>query len=279
MCQNFMKTCSKHVLIVLNVLFFILGIGVLGLGTWISVDKTSLFDLVSNSTIYQNSSKSENENVTSEVNYYFTIASLGIIGTGAFIILLSLVGCCGAIKESKCLLITYAVVVILVTLVQSVGIILSAVYQPTLKTHISIALKPTLQYYGYDQDRTITEIWDIKMKNLHCCGVDGYKDFIGLNTTSEIAEICCIGGPCNTGNIEQNGNKAVPGCVDKVFSDLKEQWMHAIIVAGVIILTEILGIALALGLSNSMGNHDDEDEIDGMRMEGRHGRIDSMFSG
>jgi len=271
-----MKTCSKHVLIVLNVLFFVLGIGVLGLGTWISVDKTSLFDLVSNSTIYQNSSKSANENVTSEVNYYFTLASLGIIGTGAFIILLSLVGCCGAIKESKCLLITYAVIVILITLIQSVGIILSAVYQPTLKTHISIALKPTLRYYGYDQDRTITEIWDVKMTNLQCCGVDGYKDFIGLNTTSEIAEICCIGGPCNTGNIEQNGNKDVAGCVDKVFSDLKEQWMHAIIVAGVIILTEILGIALALGLSNGMGNHD---EIDGMQMEGRHGRIDSMFSG
>ena len=279
MCQNFMKTCSKHVLIILNVLFFVLGIGVLGLGTWISVDKTSLFDLVSNSTIYQNSSKPENENVTSEVNYYFTLASLGIIGTGAFIILLSLVGCCGAIKESKCLLITYAVIVILITLIQSVGIILSAVYQPTLKTHISIALKPTLRYYGYDQDLTITEIWDVKMKNLQCCGVDGYKDFIGLNTTSEIAKICCIGGPCNTGNIEINGNKAVPGCVDKVFSDLKEQWMHAIIVAGVIILTEILGIALALGLSNSLGNHDDEDEIDGMQMEGRHGRIDSMFSG
>ena len=252
MCQNFMKTCSKHVLIILNVLFFVLGIGVLGLGTWISVDKTSLFDLVSNSTIYQNSSNPENKNVRSEVNYYFTLASLGIIGTGAFIILLSLVGCCGAIKESKCLLITYAVVVILVTLVQSVGIILSAVYQPTLKTHISIALKPTLRYYGYDQDRTITEIWDIKMTNLQCCGVDGYKDFIGLNTTTEIAKICCIGGPCNTGNIEINGNKDVPGCVDKVFSDMKEQWMHAIIVVGVIILTEILGIALALGLSNNM---------------------------
>ena len=117
-----MKICSKHLLIVLNILFFVLGLGVLVLGTWISVDKTSLFDLVSNTTSDEKATKDETI-FKSEIDYYFTFASLVIIGTGAFIVLLSLVGCCGAIKESKCLLITYALVVILITLVQSIGII------------------------------------------------------------------------------------------------------------------------------------------------------------
>ena len=278
MCQNCMKTCSKQLLIVLNILFFVLGIGVLILGTWISVDKTSLLDLVSNSTTDQVLSRSEKE-VKNEVDYYFTIASLGIIGTGAFIVILSLVGCCGAFKESKCLLITYAVIVILVTLVQSIGIILSAVYQDELKTHISSALKPTLQHYGYDQDPAITKYWDTKMTTLQCCGIKGHQDFIGLNTTKNINEICCLGGPCTSSNIKQNGNETVPGCVDKAFLDLKDQWMHAIIIAGVIILTEILGIALALGLTNNMGNNDYDDDDNGMQMEGRHNRVDSMFSG
>ena len=59
MCQKFMIICSKHLLIILNILFFVLGLGVLVLGTWFSVDKTSLFDLVSNSTSGENTTKDE----------------------------------------------------------------------------------------------------------------------------------------------------------------------------------------------------------------------------
>ena len=183
-----MKICSKHLLIILNILFFVLGLGVLVLGTWISVDKTSLFDLVSNSTSEEKPTKDETI-VKSEIDYYFTFASLVIIGTGAFIVLLSLVGCCGAIKESKCLLITYALVVILITLVQSIGIILSAVYQENLKDHISTAFTPIIQHYG--DDSLTTQVWNLKMESLECCGVNGYDDFKTLKSSIKIASICC----------------------------------------------------------------------------------------
>ena len=200
-----MKICSKHLLIVLNILFFVLGLGVLVLGTWISVDKTSLFDLVSNSTSEETPTKDETI-VKTEIDYYFTFASLVIIGTGAFIVLLSLVGCCGAIKESKCLLITYALVVILITLVQSIGIILSAVYQENLKDHISKAFAPVIQQYG--NDPFTTQVWDLKMESLECCGVNGYGDFEALKISTNISSICCNknSDECTSETISQNKN-------------------------------------------------------------------------
>ena len=282
MCKKFMKTCSRHLLIVLNILFFIIGIGVLVLGTWISVDKKSLIDLISNTTSETNTSE-DAEKVKTEVDYYFTFASLVIIGTGAFIVLLSLVGCFGAIKESKCLLILYALVVILITMAQSIGIILSAVYQEQLKNHISTTLQPFLQHYGNESD--IKKIWDVKMTNLNCCGVKGWEDFKGLKPpTIEIAPVCCNPNQsCNVATISDNKNSSVPGCVEKVFTDMKDQWMHAIIIAAVVILIEILGIAFALGLTNSISNYSyEDDDYDGMQMEGTNrggNRVDSMFSG
>jgi hypothetical protein len=201
---------------------------------------------------------------------------------GAFIMLLSLVGCCGSFKESKCLLITYSTVVILITLAQSVGIILSAVYQKEFQSGVSIELRHSLNSYGKDQH--VTLLWDLKMEALECCGVNGYTDFQTLDQNINITSICC--GPvdtCNSQNLERRPTHAPKGCVDKLFTDLKGSMKYAIIFAAVVIVVEILAIALALGLSNNINkNNEDDDEYDGIAMGGtNHGgssRVDSMFS-
>ena len=149
-----------------------------------------------------------------------------------------------------------------------------------MKEHISKAFTPVMKHYG--NDSLTTQVWNLKMTSLECCGINGYEDFKDLNKSINIASICCNidDSECTAGSITQNKNDSILGCVDKVFTDMKDEWMHAIIVAGVVIAIEILGIALALGLTNSMGNNSyDDDDVDGMQMEGRHGRIDSMFSG
>ena len=114
MCENFTKCCAKYSLFAINILFFVLGIGVTVVGTWIIADKTSLIGLITNATIQADAST--DEAMKGEVEYYFTFAALIVIGTGALIIMLSVIGCFGAIKESKCLLILYASFVIMITL-------------------------------------------------------------------------------------------------------------------------------------------------------------------
>ena len=153
MCENFLKNCAKNLLLVLNVLFLIVGIFVLGLGTWLSVHKTSFIEMLANVTIKQPTG--DLTELDNEVNYYFTFAALIIIGMGAFIVILSLVGCFGAIKESKCLLIFYATIVIFVTLSQSILIIVSAIMKEGVQNHIAKTLNTTLvKYYGRQEDIT-----------------------------------------------------------------------------------------------------------------------------
>lgn len=275
------KYCAKPLLILINLLFFVLGIVVLGIGIWISVSKDSFFELISNSTIPKEV-KDLDEKVKNEADYYFSMASLVVIGMGAFIMLLSLIGCCGSFKESKCLLITYATVVILITLGQSIGIILSAVYQKEFQTQVGNAFKPSLKSYGTDHH--VTLLWNLKMEGLKCCGVHGNNDFQNLDRTINITSICCGKAldTCNSVNLDRNTNTAPPGCVDKLFKDLEGYMKYAIILAAVVIVVQILAIALALGLSNNINNdNEDGSDYDGIAMSGTNyggGRVDSMFS-
>ena len=254
-----MSTFAKHLLILINVLSFILGITVITIGTWIAIDKSSLINLVANGTIPE--SGEEQTEVKKEVDYYFTFAALIIIGTGAFIVLLSLLGCFGAIKESKCLLITYASFVIFITLVQSTGIILSAVFQIQLQNHISTFLTSSLKYYGREDH--ITQYWNTKMEHLNCCGVNGKDDFIkNMNAT----DVC--------------RDHAETGCLTKVIQVIKDDLHYAIIIAAAVILTEILGIAFALGLNNSIGGTKEDPSENGLQMRSSHldgSRIDSTW--
>ena len=282
MCGNYITSFAKHFLIVINVLFFFLGVAILVLGTWISVDKSSLIDLIGNSTNNAQTIKPRHpvEDPGQEVNYYFTLASLIIIGIGSFIVLLSLVGCFGAIKESKCLLISYSTVVILITIVQSIGIILSAVYQKELKTHMSTYFKSTLKYYGHRD--IVDTYWNGKMNKLDCCGVHGYEDF--NKTLTKLPTKCCIQDVtfCTKG-IANKEKKT--GCLDKVYEVINDHLHYLIIIAAVVIITEILGIAFALGLNNNIDSADDDDlsEVEEMNIRDPYtrgaggNRIDSTW--
>ena len=282
MCENFLRNCAKHLLLVLNVLFLILGIGVLGLGTWLSVHKTSLINMIANVTTKAptDDPEKEIEKIDNEVTYYFTIVALIIIGMGAFIVILSLVGCFGAIKESKCLLIFYAAIVIFVTLSQSIGIIVSAIMKEDVQNHLANTLNTTLvNYYGKQDD--VTKLFNRGMEKHECCGMNGFKDFQHLDSSIDISPQCCrkSASKCNVVNL---GETESQGCLIKFFDVMENRLEYAIIVAAVIIVTEILGIALALGLNNTINTTDDDPfgYDDDMQMRNTNfgrGAIDSVW--
>ena len=276
MCENFLKSCAKNLLLVLNVLFLIVGIFVLGLGTWLSVHKTSFIDTLANVTTKQPTE--ELTEIDNEVNYYFTFAALIIIGMGAFIVILSLVGCFGAIKESKCLLIFYATIVIFVTLSQSILIIVSAIMKEAVQNHIARTLNTTLvKYYGRQED--LTRLFNRVMEKHKCCGANGFKDFQHLDNSIDVSPQCCRKGECNVDNLDKTKNQ---GCLDKFFNLIENRLEYAIIIAAVIIVTEILGISLALGLNNTISATDDDpfgydDEMQMRNTNFGRGTIDSVW--
>lgn len=68
------------------------GAAVLGVGIWVKVDSTSFFSLLD-----------KIPGAPEELNQVLNVGYL-LIAVGSVLLLLGFLGCCGAIKESKCML-------------------------------------------------------------------------------------------------------------------------------------------------------------------------------
>ena len=254
MCSKFdcekLVTFAKYLLVILNVVSFVLGVALITVGSWIAADKTSLIKLIGNVTKIEN--KGEENSKEAEVSYYFTVGSVMIIGTGSFIALLSMIGFFGAIKHSKCLLVSYVSAVITITLVQIAGMILLAVFQRELENHVIKFLQKTLHYYEHEEH--VTTAWDIKMERLNCCGVIGYEDF---NTTlsDNLPKFCCPehATNCTVDFLKnQTREELKPGCFTEVYNTIKGNVHYDVLIVSAAIVTNILGIASALLLINTV---------------------------
>ncbi|XP_041084540.1 CD9 antigen-like isoform X2 [Polyodon spathula] len=79
--------CVKYLLFIFNFIFWVVGSLVLAIGLWLRFDSTttSIFEVDSSPTT-------------------FFIGVYILIGAGALIMLVGFFGCCGAVRESQCLL-------------------------------------------------------------------------------------------------------------------------------------------------------------------------------
>ncbi|PIO24958.1 hypothetical protein AB205_0172560, partial [Aquarana catesbeiana] len=112
----------------------------LGVGIWVSVDSNSFLKIFGTLGSGTDSIASQFVNVG-----YFLIA------IGALLVILGFLGCCGAQKESKCLLI----------MAES---FLTSVLTPVLKNE-------------YGSNQAVTSSWNNTMNDLKCCGLTNYTDF------------------------------------------------------------------------------------------------------
>lgn len=109
--------------------------------------------------------------------------SLVLIITGAVIIILSFLGCCGAIKEVKCMLLMYFIILLLLFTAFLVGGILLYAFRQKIEDATIQQLGDQLQTsYGQPGEEAVTDAWDSMQKLFKCCGVNG-----NVNTTTSWA--------------------------------------------------------------------------------------------
>jgi len=175
MADGCISNIVKYLLFITNFLIFVLGIAVLGCGIWVLVDKPSFLDLF----------EQAEQNVPSldgkfDVSLY-TSAAYIIIVVAALITIISFFGCFGAIKESKCMLGTYFVLILAMFIVMVVGAVLG--YTGDLENTLRKPLKEAMNKYDDSADKTDEKafayktIWNNVQAELQCCGVDNVTDW------------------------------------------------------------------------------------------------------
>lgn len=156
----------KYSLFVSNLIIFIGGATVFCLSLWTLVDRSFLNELMGTNL--------------------FSGAVYVLIVTSVCICLLSFLGCVGAGKEVKCLLLTYFIIVFLVFVTMLIGGILGYVFREKVQQTMRQEMRSTIGLYG--SRRAITQAWDETQERLQCCGVDSWHDWTRFGL---VPESCC----------------------------------------------------------------------------------------
>ena len=213
----------------LNVLCFIIGFILLGMGAWIYADPKSYISLIGSfldSSLFENlvdDEKATNILKSLMEDSHIQIISYAFIAFGGILFVISFCGCYGALKESKMLLFTYSLMMVLLVISQT-GVFVFIMQGSFLHAEAKNILKKSIsvEYMESKPNWIGTKLWDLINLNFKCCGVDNYEDFKG-KTTNTVPISCCKMSSTdleirftNLQTGSANGDKKFDGCIEDI---------------------------------------------------------------
>jgi len=165
-----------------------------------------------------------------------------VLVLGSVIFIVSFFGCCGAIRESQCMVSTYAFFLLVLVVGQIVLAVFAFLYTSELATAAQngfVSLWDNMSVQGNPQ------AIDGIQKALQCCGRDGPADW-----ASSIPPSCCVEGTtqCTMGAAHPTG------CRQKLYDLVSESGKLIAWVAVVFGAFELVGVIFACCLANSIRN-------------------------
>jgi len=192
--------CIKYTFFFFNILCLIFGFATLLLGIWINLDANSFVDTGRSIANRENVIINEESNDMikrfaqgSVVNDFSHV----MIAIGVFVIITSFLGCYGSIRKFSTLLVVYGILLLVLIFGQVGGAIaVMNITSPTSKINLEmkeILMRSIREDYGKSESKSITELWDITMKEQQCCGVNSFDDFGEANhfDGKVIPQACC----------------------------------------------------------------------------------------
>ncbi|KAK9879961.1 hypothetical protein WA026_008470 [Henosepilachna vigintioctopunctata] len=222
-------TCVKYLLFCFNLLFAISGIAILTIGIIFHV-------------VYSHYSKF--------VYQSFQTVPWILIAVGIFIFIIAFLGCCGAVKESHCMITTFAFLLIVIFVLEVTVGVMGYIHRNEVEHMLEDKLNSTISDYYINDD--IKSSWDIAQHEGKCCGISGPNDWRTVTKNDSLPHTCCPNtrddGSCTIHSVDHYR--------DSCFDKLKETFSkHTSIVGGIgigISLSQIIGILFACCLARSI---------------------------
>jgi CD63 antigen len=215
----------KYLVFIFNLVFAIIGATLLVVGVLFKIDINIL-----------------------QLNETASVAPLLLIIVGALIFIISFFGCCGAIKESNCMLMTYASLLIFILALQiGIGIFSFIAIKDDKSLRAEIRNEIKEDFDKYSTSDLARETFDNLQQTIKCCGVDGPEDWSG-----PIPSSCCKGTPSTCKRADEKLFQT--GCAKRSYEKLTQVARSVGYVVFGICIAELIGIMFAFCLTNSIRN-------------------------
>ncbi|XP_071754654.1 tetraspanin 35 isoform X2 [Centroberyx gerrardi] len=248
-CFGFLKV----MMFAFNGIIFLAGAAILGVGVWVKVDSGSVLGFLQ-----------KIDNAPAELSQLLNVGYL-LIAVGAVLLVIGFLGCCGAVRESRCMLLLFFIVVLIVFIAEVAGAVVILVFKPLAEDLINKlgtkAVESIKRDYGENPD--VTGLWNVTMDTLKCCGFYGYTDFTDSpfysNNMNQYPSLCCPSNdnPCNATVAASVSNTTITGCFPKFKKLIDDNAVVIVAVALGIAALEICAMVVSMTLYCKIGSKRD----------------------
>ncbi|KAM8722248.1 tetraspanin-9 [Acanthopagrus schlegelii] len=170
--------CVKYLMFVFNLIFWLGGCGLFGVGVWLSFTQAEFSSL--------------------PLSFPSLSAANLLLVAGGITMVTGFLGCLGALKEQRCLLFMFFVILLLLVLTEVILVVVIHIFHDKLDSKAKNELKEGMKIYNSEPG--LKNSWDNVQKMFKCCGVTDKMDwYVVLNGT--LPSSCCSVGadPCVDG--------------------------------------------------------------------------------
>ncbi|KAL1473604.1 hypothetical protein MTO96_021896 [Rhipicephalus appendiculatus] len=164
--------CLKYTVVILNFLFWLAGIAVVVVSVMLLLDSSKYL--------------ANDGGNSQDSQLYFSIIYI-LLGAGCFMAIVGFFGCCGALRESPCMLCTFFIFLVVIIAAEVTGGIWAWMNLESFEK----AVKGQVQHMihkDYSVSEVITKTIDTMQHDLRCCGVEGPQDWASARMNQKASE-------------------------------------------------------------------------------------------
>ncbi|XP_005419272.1 tetraspanin-8 [Geospiza fortis] len=228
--------CMKYSMFIFNFFFWVCGCIILGFSIWIRVSSAQ---------------QGIDSSMLGGVNL--------LIAVGAIIMILGFLGCCGAVKESRCMLMLFFIALLLILILQVTAGVLGAVYKPQVEAALNLTLSEAVnalqsttgEYKEYQEE------FQKLQKMYQCCGLkDGPEDWgQNFDKQKDICQ-CEVEKPSSSDLCTTYRSRYVykKSCGEVIMKQVKDNLVIIMGIAFGLAVVEILGLVFSMILYCQIGS-------------------------
>lgn len=221
-------SCIKYLLFVFNLLFAISGITILAVGATILASQNNLQLITEN----------------------YWSGAIVLIAVGFIVFLISFLGCCGAIRNSNVMVMSFAILLIIIFVLELTAAVAAYVLRADVHDMVQNGLNKTI--LSYNNNTQFKEGWNILQHDFECCGVNGPEDWKNVFKNTTLPDVCCpdkdVKESCTMGTTQHY----TEGCLKKFENTIQNKALLAGGIALAVCFIQIIGVILACCLGKAL---------------------------
>ncbi|CAK6443184.1 unnamed protein product [Pipistrellus nathusii] len=231
------NSCIKYSFFVFNFFFWLCGILILGLAIWIRVNKPEK-EFFSDDSVLSNASGNT------------------LIGVGSIIVIMGFLGCCGAMRESRCMLLTFFIGLLLILILQIMTGIIGVTHKEQYEHFLNETLHKNVHLLAKTDEKAklFQKSLIIFQKQYKCCGlIDGASDW-GANFQQNSESCECLDKTNSSCETYEGKLVYKQACIVHLKVLVRKQIMITIGIAFGAAAFEVFGLIFSMVLFCQIGN-------------------------